>query len=59
MEAIDGVLAAAREHGLVASIFTASPEYAPRMVEKGFQLVTVYSDARLMASVAARAVKGE
>jgi 4-hydroxy-2-oxoheptanedioate aldolase len=62
VEAIDTVLAAAKEHGLAAGIFTGSPEYASRMVEKGFQFVTVSSDARLMASAAAgvvAAVKGE
>ena len=62
VEAIDTVLAAAKEHGLAAGIFTGSPEYASRMVEKGFQFVTVSSDARLMASAAAEAVaavKGE
>jgi 4-hydroxy-2-oxoheptanedioate aldolase len=61
VEAIDRVVAAAREHGLVAGIFTGSPEYASRMVEKGFQFVTISSDARLMASAAAgvvAAVKG-
>jgi 4-hydroxy-2-oxoheptanedioate aldolase len=61
INAIDTVLAAAKEHGLAAGIFTGSPEYASRMVEKGFQFVTVSSDARLMASAAAEvvaAVKG-
>jgi len=62
VEAIARVLAAANEHGLAAGIFTGSPEYASPMVEKGFQFVTVSSDARLMASAAAgvvAAVKGE
>ncbi|HEX2742230.1 MAG TPA: aldolase/citrate lyase family protein [Rubrobacter sp.] len=62
VEAIDRVLAATKKHGLVAGIFTGSPEYASRMVEKGFQFVTVSSDARLMAAAAAgviSAVKGE
>jgi 4-hydroxy-2-oxoheptanedioate aldolase len=62
VEAIDRVLTAATKHGLAAGIFTGSPEYASPMVEKGFQFVTVSSDARLMASAAAEAVaavKGE
>ena len=62
IEAIDGVLAAARERGLPAGIFTGSPEYASRMVEKGFRFVSVSSDARLMAAAAAGVVaelKGE
>ena len=62
IEAIDRVLAATKKHGLAAGIFTGSPEYASRMVEKGFQFVTVSSDARLMAAAAVgviSAVKGE
>ena len=56
VEAINGVLAAAREHGLAAGIFTGSPEYASRMAGKGFQFVTISSDVRLMASAAASAI---
>ena len=56
VEAIERVLAAAREHGLAAGIFTGSPEYASRMAGKGFQFVTISSDARLMASAAAIAI---
>ena len=56
VEAIDRVLAAAREHGLVAGIFTGSPEYASRMAEKGFQFVTISSDVRLMTAAAAGAI---
>jgi 4-hydroxy-2-oxoheptanedioate aldolase len=55
--AFDRVLAAAREHGLPVGIFTGSPEYASRMVEKGFRFVTISSDARLMASAATAIVK--
>ncbi|MDQ3864388.1 MAG: aldolase/citrate lyase family protein [Actinomycetota bacterium] len=56
VEAIERVLAAARGRGLAAGIFTGSPEYATRMAEKGFQFVTISSDARLMASAAAGVV---
>ena len=56
LEAMDRVLAAANERGLVSGIFTGSPEYASRMVEKGFRFVTISSDARLMASAAAGVV---
>ncbi len=56
VEAIERVLTAAREHGLVAGIFTGSPEYASRMAGKGFQFVTISSDVRLMASAAAGAM---
>jgi 4-hydroxy-2-oxoheptanedioate aldolase len=62
LEAMERVLAAANERGLVCGIFTGSPEYASRMVEKGFRFVTISSDARLMASAATgvvAAVRGE
>jgi 4-hydroxy-2-oxoheptanedioate aldolase len=62
VEAIDRVLAAARDRGLAAGIFTASPGYASRMVEKGFRFVNVSTDAQLMAKAASEAVadlKGE
>ena len=56
VEAIDTILAAARERGLPAGIFAGTPEYASRMIEKGFQFVNVSSDARLIASAAGKAV---
>jgi 4-hydroxy-2-oxoheptanedioate aldolase len=56
LEAIDSILAAARGHGLTAGIFTGTPEYASRMVEKGFRFVTISSDVRLMAAAAAAAI---
>jgi len=62
VEAIDGVLAAARDRGLAAGIFTGSYEHASRMVEKGFRFVNVSTDAQLMAGAAAEVVaqlKGE
>jgi 4-hydroxy-2-oxoheptanedioate aldolase len=62
VEAMDRVLAAAREHGLAAGIFAGTPEYALRMVEKGFRFVNVSTDARLMASGAREtiaAMRGE
>lgn len=62
VEAVDRVLAAARGRGLAAGIFAGTPEYASRMVEKGFRFVNVSSDARLMASAATEtvsALKGE
>jgi 4-hydroxy-2-oxoheptanedioate aldolase len=56
VKAIDRVLAATRERGLAAGIFTGSPEYAARMAGNGFQFVTISSDVRLMASAAAGAI---
>ena len=56
LEAIERILAAAREHGLAAGIFTGTPAYASRMVEKGFCFVTISSDARLLAAAAAEVI---
>ena len=56
LEAMERVLAAANERGLASGTFTGSPEYASRMVEKGFRFVTISSDVRLMASAAAGVV---
>lgn len=50
IEAIDLIVARATGRGLVAGIHTGSPEYARRMIAKGFRFVTVGSDARLMAA---------
>ena len=48
--AIDLIVAKAKEHGLVAGIHNGTPEAALRRIAKGFQFVTVSSDARLMAA---------
>ncbi len=50
VEAINTVLRKANEHRVVPCIHNATPEYALRMIDKGFRLVTVSSDARLIAS---------
>jgi len=56
-EAIDRVLASAQKHGVVAGIHNGTPEAALKRIEKGFQFVTVSSDARLMAAGAQRVIK--
>jgi len=56
VEAIDGVLAAATDRGLPVGIFAGTPEYASRMVEKGFRFVNVSTDAQLLAKAAAAVV---
>jgi 4-hydroxy-2-oxoheptanedioate aldolase len=55
-EAIDHILAKAKEHGLVAGIHNGAPESALKRIEKGFQFVTVSSDARLMAAGAQQVI---
>jgi 4-hydroxy-2-oxoheptanedioate aldolase len=56
VEAIDRILARAKEHGLVAGIHNGTPEAALKRIEKGFQFVTVSSDARLMAAGAQQVI---
>lgn len=50
VEAIDLIARKAKEHGIVPCIHNGTPEYALKMIEKGFKLVTIASDARLMAA---------
>jgi 4-hydroxy-2-oxoheptanedioate aldolase len=49
-QAIDHVLERAKAHRLVAGIHNGTPEAALGRIGKGFQFVTVSSDARLMAA---------
>jgi len=49
-QAIDHILERAKAHGLVAGIHNGTPEGALARIAKGFQFVTVSSDARLMAA---------
>ena len=55
-EAIDHILARAKAHGVVAGIHNGAPKAALARVAKGFQFVTVSSDARLMAAGAQQVV---
>ena len=49
-EAVEHILARAQAHGVVAGIHNGTPEAALKRIAKGFQFVTVGSDARLMAA---------
>jgi 4-hydroxy-2-oxoheptanedioate aldolase len=49
-QAVDHILARAKAHGLVAGIHNTGPESALKRIAKGFQFVTVSSDARLIAA---------
>ena len=55
-EAIDHILARAKAHNVVAGIHNAGTESALARIAKGFQFVTVSSDARLMATGAQEAL---
>ncbi len=56
IDAIETVLAAAKKHGIAAGIHCGSTAMARQMIERGFQLVTLLSDNRLMAAAAKQAV---
>ena len=49
-QAIDHILARAKAHGLVAGIHNGDPDVALGRIAKGFQFVTLSSDARIMAA---------
>lgn len=49
-QAVDHILARARAHGVVAGIHNGMPEAARARIAKGFQFVTISSDARLLAA---------
>jgi 4-hydroxy-2-oxoheptanedioate aldolase len=49
-EAIDHIVARAKAHGKVAAVHNGTPEAALKRIAKGFQFVTISSDARLMAA---------
>jgi 4-hydroxy-2-oxoheptanedioate aldolase len=55
-QAIDHILARAKAHGVVAGIHNGTPESALARIAKGFQFVTVSSDARLIAAGAQQVV---
>ena len=50
VEAIEYIVAKAKEHDKIAGIHNATAETALKRIDMGFQFVTVSSDARLMAS---------
>jgi 4-hydroxy-2-oxoheptanedioate aldolase len=55
-QAIDHILERAKAHGVVAGIHNGAPPAALARIAKGFQFVTVSSDARLMAAGAQQVV---
>jgi 4-hydroxy-2-oxoheptanedioate aldolase len=56
LDAIDHIIAKAKQHSVFAGIHNGTPEYAQRMIAKGFRFVTIASDARLMASASQQAL---
>jgi 4-hydroxy-2-oxoheptanedioate aldolase len=61
LKACDTIAAAARNHGLVAGIFTGSAEDGVRMAARGFRCINIASDSSLLQRAAgeeARKAKG-
>lgn len=52
VEAIEMILRKALENGITPGIHNGTPQYAYRMIEKGFRFVTINNDVRLMANAA-------
>jgi 4-hydroxy-2-oxoheptanedioate aldolase len=50
VEAIDRIVRVAKENGKAAGIHNMTPEYALKMIDKGYSFVTIGSDARLMVT---------
>ena len=55
-EQITNILKHAKKNNLVAGIHNATPEYAQKMIDIGFQLVTIGSDQRYMSAGAKSSV---
>ena len=55
-EAVEHILARAKAHGVVAGIHNGTPEAALKRITKGFQFVTISSDARLMVDGAQQVI---
>ena len=56
VEAQQKIVAACKRHGLVAGIHNATSGYALKMIEAGYQFVTLASDSRFMAARAAEEI---
>ncbi len=56
-EALDTIKKIADKHGVAAGIHVASPQRACQMIEKGYQFISLASDAAFMAAGASAGVK--
>ncbi|MET4698897.1 4-hydroxy-2-oxoheptanedioate aldolase [Constrictibacter sp. MBR-5] len=57
VEALDRILASAKQHGVHAGLHCGSPAYAAQMIKKGFQLVSLSSEMGMMQAAATAAAK--
>ncbi len=56
VEAMDTILTTAKKHGIPVGLHCGSPEYSLKMIEKGFQFVSIMNDSRMLAAAASAAV---
>ena len=56
-EAIEAIVAAAKRHGRKAGIHTGNVAYAKKMIDLGFDFVTLYSDVRLLVAKVGEVLK--
>jgi 4-hydroxy-2-oxoheptanedioate aldolase len=55
--ALDKIVAACRQHNIIAGIHTISTDYAQYIIEKGYRFVTLASDNYFLATAAQAAIK--
>lgn len=55
-ETVDKIIAACKRHHVVGGIHTGGPAYSARWVERGFQMVTLTSDANCLVRAAQQAL---
>jgi 4-hydroxy-2-oxoheptanedioate aldolase len=55
-QAVDHILARAKHHNVIAAIHNGTPEAALARIKKGFQFVTISSDARLLTAGAKQVI---
>lgn len=53
---IKHIVAAAKNHKVIAGIHNGTPDYAKKMIQLGYRFVTVSSDSRLLAAGAAKII---
>jgi 4-hydroxy-2-oxoheptanedioate aldolase len=56
VEAQEKIVAACKRHGVIAGIHNATPQYALKMIDAGYQFVTLASDSRFLAARAAEEI---
>ena len=56
VDALRRIVAACKKYGVIAGLHNNTPQYALKMIQEGFQFVTIASESRFMAAKAAEEV---